>query len=204
LSEEKVTVFTSITRTLLVGIVFIGIIGHAARVQAQVVISPLVGYDFGGDAGCPDLSDLIECDDRKINFGVSIGALGTLFGLEGEVAYAPDFFGESTDLSSSVLTGMANILFVPKLGPVRPYVTAGLGVIKTNVELTADSVFTTNDNTFGWNIGGGVIGFVSDHVGLRGDLRYFHAFQDLSALGFTLEGSKLDYGRASVGVVLAF
>ncbi len=196
--------FTSITRTLLVGIVFIAILGNAARVQAQVVISPLVGYDFGGDAGCPDLSDLIECEDRKINFGASIGVLGTLFGLEGEVAYAPDFFGKSTDLSSSVVTAMANILFVPRLGPVRPYVTVGLGVIKTHVELTSDSLFTTDDNTLGWNVGGGVIGFVSDHVGLRGDLRYFHAFQDLSALGVTLEGSKLDYGRASVGVVLAF
>lgn len=195
---------TSITRTLLVGIVFIGIIGNAARVQAQVVISPLVGYDFGGDAGCPDLSDLIECDDRKINFGASIGALGTLFGLEGEVAYAPDFFGESTALSSSVLTAMANVLFVPRLGPVRPYVTVGLGAIKTHVELTSDSLFTTDDTAMGWNVGGGVIGFVSDHVGLRGDLRYFHAFQTLSALGFTLEGSKLDYGRASVGVVIAF
>jgi len=197
-------VFTSITRTLLVGIVFIGIIGNAARVHAQIVISPLVGYDFGGDAGCPDLSDVIECDDRKINFGASIGALGTLFGLEGEVAYAPDFFGESADLSSNVLTAMANILFVPRLGPVRPYVTVGVGAIKTHVELTSDSLFTTDDTAMGWNVGGGVIGFVSDHVGLRGDLRYFHAFQTMSALGFTLEGSKLDYGRASVGVVLAF
>jgi opacity protein-like surface antigen len=198
-------VLISITRTLFVGIVFIGITCHAARVDAQVVISPLVGYDFGGDAGCPgDLSDLIECDDRKINFGASIGALGTLFGLEAEVAYAPDFFGESTGLSSSVLTAMANILFVPRLGPVRPYVTVGLGAIKTHAELTSDSLFTTDDTSMGWNVGGGVIGFVSDHVGLRGDLRYFHAFRDLSALGFTLEGSKLDYGRASVGVVLAF
>jgi hypothetical protein len=50
----------------------------------------------------------------------------------------------------------------------------------------------------------GLIGFIGDHVGVRGDLHYFHSFQDITALGFTLGNSKLDYGRASAGVVLKF
>jgi hypothetical protein len=39
---------------------------------------------------------------------------------------------------------------------------------------------------------------------VRGDLRYFHSFQDLTVLGFTLSNAKLNYGRASAGVVLKF
>ena len=48
------------------------------------------------------------------------------------------------------------------------------------------------------------MGFIGSHVGLRGDIRYFHAFQDRTILGLTLSDSKIDFGRASVGVVLKF
>jgi hypothetical protein len=63
---------------------------------------------------------------------------------------------------------------------------------------------TTDNNNLGWDVGGGLIGFVGDHIGVRGDLRYFHSFQDRTFLGFTLGNAKLTYGRASVGVVLKF
>jgi hypothetical protein len=40
--------------------------------------------------------------------------------------------------------------------------------------------------------------------GVRGDIRNWHAFQDLNALGFTLSDTRLDFGRASVALVLTF
>jgi opacity protein-like surface antigen len=196
--------YTSIGRQLVFGIVAVGItVGTATQARAQGFISPLIGYDFGGDAGCPNLNN---CEDKKINVSVSVGTMGNVFGFEEEVAYAPNFFGNAPGLSSNVLTLMSNVMLVPKLGPVpvRPYVVAGIGLIKTHVDLTLASVFTTDDNTLGWDLGGGLIGFVGDHVGVRVDLRYFHAFQDLTVLGFTLSNSKLNYGRASAGLVLKF
>jgi hypothetical protein len=39
---------------------------------------------------------------------------------------------------------------------------------------------------------------------VRGDIRFWHAFQDLNALGFTLSDTRLDFGRASVALVLTF
>jgi opacity protein-like surface antigen len=189
-------------RRLLLGIVAIGItVGTATQARAQGFISPLIGYDFGGDAGCPSLNN---CEDKKINVSVSFGTMGNVLGFEEEVAYAPDFFGNAPGFSSSVLTLMSNVMLVPNLGPVRPYVLAGIGLIKTHVELTPTSVFTTDNNNLGWDIGGGLILLVGEHVGVRGDLRYFHSFQDLDVLGFTLGNSKLNYGRASGGVVLKF
>jgi opacity protein-like surface antigen len=193
---------TTAGRRLRLGILAIGItLGSATAARAQGFISPLIGYDFGGDAGCPNLSN---CQDKTINASIAFGAMGSVLGVEEEVAYAPNFFGNAPGLSSSVLTLMSNAMLVPKMGPVRPYVLAGIGLIKTHVDLTTASVLTTDNNNLGWDVGGGLIGFVGDHIGVRGDLRYFHSFQDRTFLGFTLGNAKLTYGRASVGVVLKF
>ena len=198
----KQTKHRSTGRRLLLGILAIGItIGTATQARAQGFISPLIGFDFGGDSGCPNLN---SCQDKKLNVSVSFGAMGNVFGVEEEIAYAPNFFGNAPGLSSSVLTLMTNVMLVPNMGPVRPYVLAGIGLIKTHVDLTPASVFTTDNNNLGWDVGGGLILLVGDHVGVRGDLRYFHSFQDLTVLGFTLGNSKLNYGRASAGVVLKF
>jgi hypothetical protein len=143
---------TSTGRRLLIGILAVGIsIGTATLARAQGFISPLVGYDFGGDAGCPNLKN---CQDKKINASVSFGAMGNVLGVEEEIAYAPNFFGSAPGLSSSVLTLMSNVMLVPKMGPVRPYVLAGIGLIKTHVELTTASVFTTDNNNLEWDVGG--------------------------------------------------
>lgn len=193
---------TSTGRRLLLGILVIGItIGTAAQARAQVFISPLIGYDFGGSSGCPALND---CRVKKINVSVSFGAMGNLFGFEEEISYAPNFFGKVPFLSSSVLTLMSNVMLVPNMSPVRPYVLAGIGLIKTHIGLTIVDVLSVDNNNLGWDVGGGLMGFVGGHVGVRGDVRYFHSFQDLAVLGFTLDDTKLNYGRASVGVVLRF
>ena len=188
-------------RHVILGLVTIGLIGAASEARAQGFISPMFGFDFGGDTGCPNVNN---CSDKKANISVGAGVLGTIIGVEGELAYAPDFFGKAPGFSSSVVTAMGNLMLAPKVGPVHPYVLVGVGLIKTHVELTAASLLTTDNSTFGWDVGGGVIGFVSGHFGLRGDLRYFHAFQDFSVLGFALDNTKLDYARASAGVVLKF
>ena len=198
----KRTNHSSTGRWLRLGVLAIGMaIGTATPAGAQGFISPMIGLDFGGDAQCPHLTG---CEDKKVNASVSFGAMGNLLGFEEEIAYAPDFFGSAAGLSSSVLTVMSNVMVVPKIGPVRPYVEGGIGLIKTHVDLTTTSVFTTSNNGLGWDVGGGVMGVIGDHVGLRGDLRYVHAFKDLTVLGFTLSNAKLNYGRASVGVVLKF
>src|SRR5712691_2710402 len=108
--------------------------GAAAPARAQEgFISPLVGFDFGGDASCPAISN---CQDKRLNYGVGLGAIGNVFGFEEEFAYAPDFFGTAPNLKSSALTVMSNAMLAPKVGPIRPYFLAGLGLIKTHVEFT--------------------------------------------------------------------
>ena len=196
-------------RVLVVGSIAIGItIGVTSHAQAQVsiLVSPMVGADAGGNAGCPPLNGprLSECQENTINAGVSVGAVGSLYGLEEEMAYAPNIFGDAPGFSSSAFTLMINGLLIPKAGPLRPYAFFGMGLIRTHVELTTAGTFATPDSNFGWDAGGGLIGFVSERLGARGDLRYFRSAQDTAVAGFTLPNSKLDFWRASVGIVLKF
>jgi opacity protein-like surface antigen len=173
----------------------------AASARAQGFISPFLGYNFGGDSGCPNIS---ECQDKRLNAGVALGVTGSVFGFEEEFGYAKNFFGNAPGLDSSVLTVMTNVMLTPNVGPARPYVLAGLGLLKTHVSLTPSSILTSDNNNLGWNIGGGLMIMVGGHVGVRGDLRYFHSFQDLSLLGLTLGNSKLDFGRVGGGLVFRF
>jgi hypothetical protein len=164
-------------------------------------VSPLIGYDFGGDSGCPAIAG---CEDKNLNIGVAIGSLGSVIGTELELAYASDFFGKTPAISSSLLTLMGNVMVAPQFGVVQPYGLIGLGLMKTRVEFSAAGLLDSDNNHLGWDIGGGVIVFLGRHVGLRGDIRHFHAFQDLEILGISLGRTKLEFGRAAAALVLRF
>ena len=77
-------------------------------------------------------------------------------------------------------------------------------MIKSHIELSADDLLESDNNHFGWDVGGGLMIFFGDNVGIRGELRYYHAFQDLDLLGIPLGNTKLDFGRAGAGVVFRF
>jgi opacity protein-like surface antigen len=85
-------------------------------------------------------------------------------------------------------------------GGVRPYVAAGAGLLQTRVE-DADAVFEIDNNDFGINLGGGVMGFMTDNVGFRGDIRYFRGFgEDTGNDQVDLDLSDFDFWRGTVGV----
>lgn len=175
--------------------------GASREASAQAFISPFIGYNFGGDSGCPEISN---CDDKTRNFGVAFGSVGKVVGAEAEFSYIDSFFGDTPGTSSHVLTFMGNFMLAPKFGVIQPYGVIGVGLIQTKAEVSLGGILESNNNNFGWNIGGGIIGYFSDHIGVRGDVRYFHAFQDLEILGLEIENAKLDFGRISGGVVFKF
>jgi Outer membrane protein beta-barrel domain len=187
--------------TLRIAIVALFVVAVAPDARADSFISPLIGFNFGGDSGCPTITG---CEDKRMNYGVALGSMGAVLGFETEFAYANDFFGTGPDLSSSVFTVMGNVMLVPALGPVRPYALAGLGIIKSHVEFSETSLLTTDNTDFGWDIGGGIFILFGEHVGVRGDIRHFHSFEDLSIAGIELGDTNLDFGRASAALVLKF
>jgi opacity protein-like surface antigen len=179
----------------------LSVVGGARPASAQGFISPFFGYNFSGDAGCPAITN---CEDKHANYGVAVGALGGLVGFEAELAYTNDFLGKSPNGSTKVFTLMGNFMLAPKLGPIQPYGLGGVGLIRTSIETPGQN---EDDNQFGWDAGGGLIAFFNAHVGVRGDVRYFHSFQflDRSRLpNLPIPDTKLDFGRFSIAAVFKF
>jgi len=193
---------TTLKQSLRICVVaFVASLALPLSASAQAYVSPVIGYDFGGDSGCPQITN---CEDRNLNWGVSVGSLGSVLGSELELAYAKNFFGDIPGVSSSVLTLMGNGMIAPKFGFVQPYWLIGLGLMKTKVEFSTTSLLETSENHFAWDTAGGLIVFLGPHFGVRGEIRHYHAFQDFQLLGLSVGNTKLDFGRAAAGVVFKF
>ena len=201
-SELEDTMRLASIRTFVGGFVFL-LFAMAAPAHAQGYISPLLGYSFGGSSGCPQISN---CEDKRTNFGVAFGKMGTILGIEEEFADAKNFFGKVGDQSSSVITLMTNIMVVPALGPVHPYLLFGLGLMKTHVEFTQSDVLSATNNSLAWDTGGGVTILFTQHVGIRGDIRHFHSAKSFTIpfIGAPATDQNLTFGRVSGALVLAF
>jgi opacity protein-like surface antigen len=90
-------------------------------------------------------------------------------------------------------------------GSIRPYVVGGVGLIRSNVQDAAGVFDVESKNDFGFDLGGGVMGFLGQNVGLRGDFRYFRSFQGSdsgTATGLAL--SNFHFWRGSAGVTFKF
>ena len=169
--------------------------------QAQAFISPFIGYNFSGDAGCPQIT---QCDNKNWNWGASLGVTNAVVGFELDTGYTSHFFGETNGPGVSVLTFMGDFLVAPRFGPIQPYGLVGLGLIRTTTDPSSVGGTEESSNDFGSDIGGGLMIHFSRHVGIRGDVRYFYTFDALSLLGFGDSEQKLDFGRVSGGVVFRF
>jgi len=173
----------------------------AGEARAQGFFSPFIGYDYGGDSLCQALRG---CEEKNLNFGFSFGKLGKAGGFEEEIAWAKNFFGQTQpDSDSSVLTVMSNFMIAPKIGPVRPYGLFGVGLMKAHVNINPVNLISFSNNMFAWDLGGGVMVFFGDHVGVRGEIRHFNSFQ--SFLGLPIgSDTKLNFDRASAALVLQY
>lgn len=183
----------------LVAIAALVALASAAPAHAEGFLTPFYGFNFGGDqgAGCPSLTN---CEKHRSDWGVSFGA-GGLVGFEEDIGYSKNFFGETPTSDNAVLTIMSNLLIGVPAGPVRPYVLAGVGLIRPHFR-DVTNIVDLESNSFGWDIGGGVNFYFSQSVGVRGDLRHMRTFSDID-FGF-FNNQKLDFWRASVGLALKF
>jgi opacity protein-like surface antigen len=186
-----------------------GFLLSAAPVRADGFVSPSVGVDFGGNAGST-LRGAVN-NSQKVNVGVAVGWMSAgVFGLEEDFSWAPNFFGSGgvTIDKTRVVTLMTNVIAgIPvggqRGGGVRPYVSVGVGLINQNVS-TPTGVGNVSENNFGFDAGAGLMGYFADHIGLRGDVRYFRSFQDTEANVVGLEVGHFAFYRASIGVLFRF
>jgi opacity protein-like surface antigen len=178
-----------------------------ASARADWLFTPNIGAGFGMNSG--DAAG----GGEHLTYGVSLGWMGAgIIGWEADLAYTPEFFeGDDDDVDvlntgdSNVTSVMGNILVGIPIGGqtgggVRPYFAGGAGLLQTRVE-DADAVFEIDNNDFGINLGGGVMGFMTDNVGFRGDIRYFRGFgEDEGNDQVDIDLSDFDFWRGTVGV----
>jgi len=177
------------TKRLAILIVGALLVLAPTRARADGLFTPWVGVNFANEPA-----------DGRTSFGITVTGMGAgVIGGEFDFGYSPNFFGDENVFgSNNVLTAVGNIVIGIPLGGskgfgFRPYGTAGVGLMRQKADVFED----VSSNEFGINAGGGAFLFFGDHVGMRGDLRYFRAgFDDLNVFNI----DKVDFWRASIGV----
>lgn len=167
--------------------------------RAQGFITPYIGYNYGGDSA--NCASLRNCEEKQVNWGVSLGKTGGVFGVEADFGYAPHFFGKAEGADNAVLHFMSNVLLVIPAGPIQPYGLIGIGLIRPHAKLDASSLSITK-NALGYDIGGGINIFLARSVGIRGDVRHIKTMKNLTLGVFSSD--KLDFWRASAGLTFRF
>lgn len=169
--------------------------------RADWLFTPNIGAGFGGDAS----------GREHLTYGASLGWMGAgIFGFEVDLAYTPEFFEADDDdfdliENSNVTSFMVNALIgIPvggqRGGGFRPYVSGGLGLLQQQVN-DSEQLFEFSNNEFGFNLGVGAMGFATDHVGFRGDLRYYRSLEDpIEDNEFDIGVGNFDFWRGTAGV----
>jgi opacity protein-like surface antigen len=177
----------------------------SAPAAAQTTLTPFTGVTFGG-----------ETTENRYVYGAVLG-FGSGAGVDIDLGFAPNFFG-SSDAPFGDLDGKLNIttlMFNVRFGGGKPqgaspYVSGGAGLMRASVTSPGDLFDEVTRNDFALNVGGGLTGYFNDHVGLRGDIRYFRSLEDSTGDdGFLLDPRDFDLGdfdfwRFTVGVAFKF
>jgi opacity protein-like surface antigen len=105
---------------------------------------------------------------------------------------------------------MANAVVRAPLGPIQPYGSAGVGIVRVTGDLNVPfvgSVLSASAQDVGWNIGGGVYLLPTPNLGVRADVRRFQTgdieWDDITGIG-DLPLPKFDFWRATVGLTFKF
>jgi opacity protein-like surface antigen len=186
---------------LILAAAAVALVAAPSQARAEGFVTPWVGANWGSDI-----------NNGRAAFGVNAGGMGAgIIGGEVDFGYSPSFFGTQNDFgNNSVIDLMGNIIIGAPIGgthgaSVKPFVTGGVGLLRTQLDGGTLARVSSSNNMFGWNVGGGVMGYFNDHVGLRGDIRYLRGFEDLKTGNTVIDldgNNNLRFWRLSAGVVL--
>ena len=172
--------------------------------SAQTTLTPFTGVTFGG-----------ETTENRFVYGAVLG-FGSKAGVDIDFGYAPNFFGGSDPFGE--FDGKLNIttlMFNIRVGGgehtgASPFVSGGAGLMRASVSSPGNLFDNVTRNDFALNVGGGLQGNFNEHVGLRGDIRYFRSLQgEPGADGLIIDPRDFDLGdfdfwRGTVGVSFRF
>ena len=200
----------------IASLVLIASVAAPSKASADWLLTPFVGWNWGGTANLINSGSFDDQFEQKAMFGASLGWMGAgVVGFEADFGYSPNFFQNTTGSSnfefgdSNLTTLMGNILVGVPIGGqhgvgFRPYAVGGVGIIKGRIGSPGD-LFEVDSTNWGFDVGAGAMFFFSDRVGLRGDVRYFRSLQDDTPDNdFDVGLADFRYWRGTVGVTFRF
>ena len=191
-------------RILTLGVV-VAMIGTAQPARADWLLIPFAGVTAGGRTGYFDPDAAVS--RTKPVVGVAVTRTWRRFAAEGELALVPNFFtaGDGQLITSSSLLSLSGnaIVNLPSLAGLRPYAVAGAGVVRVQMEHTAD-IFSVSEWRPVLNVGAGLLVPVAGRLSLRGDARYTVSRRRdgaESSIGFGQ--TYVDFWRVTAGLAIA-
>jgi hypothetical protein len=189
-----------------------------ATARADWQLTPFLGLTFKGDTTLLDYEQ--AAGKVHWSFGGSVAFIGGgPVGVEGLVSYTPGFFQQDnpplgdngeppvTVVESRTLAIMGNVMLTTPRSwneyGLRPFVSGGIGILHATA-IDSFEFTPVDSNVLGYNIGGGAVGFLTDRVGMRFDLRYFSNLKPSDDPDAAIGRVHLSYWNASVGVVLKY
>ena len=209
-------------KTILLGLCLLAI---ATPARADWLLTPYLGGVFGGAANSFVVNDLDDEFEQRFTLGGSLGYyFNGIIGIEVDYGVAPNFFQftggtgnfDLLDLDSSVQTLMGNVVVAIPVGgpdgPFRPYVSAGLGSIRTQLRSESDVFDDLTSNDTGYNFGAGAHLLAAGRFGVRADVRYFRGFESIDDedpvdnpfFDQPLANEAFNFWRGTVGVTFRF
>jgi hypothetical protein len=170
------------------------IMASATPAHADGFLSPFIGVNFGGDV-----------TENSTTYGGALGFTGSKVGFEIDFGYTSEFLvDDANDIDGKLVTLMGNVLVGGRRGGFSPYFAFGGGLIRTDITVDDDLVdLDAANNHFGGNIGAGFFAGGRNFT-IRGDVRYFRAFDfdDGLELDLGFLEDTLGFWRGTVGVGL--
>lgn len=188
---------------------------------AEWQFAPIVGYTFRGSTTLLDFENAFP--ERHWHFGGAVTLVGEgPLGVEGFYLRTPNMFQNDEANCAATETCVTNDLSYALMGNavltiprgwnrygLRPFVSGGLGLVHAS-KTDQRNVLPADLNLLGMNVGGGAVGYFTDRVGARFDLRYFRNVRGVSQedpeVPPTLGGEpvRLRYWALSIGVVFKY
>jgi len=187
-----------------------GLLLMSARTDAEDrQIRPFIGATFGGGTTFVDLDHVVGKANRAI--GASAVFLGEVVGMEVDIADAPGFFesdGKHLVRGSRVTTLSGNVVVAAphKLTEysLRPYVVGGAGLMRVSTTTTF-SVFDVSKVIPVLDVGVGIVGFMTNRVGVYWEVRRFQSVGgNTGSVGLSWGDEQLSFWRATMGVAIRY
>jgi len=169
---------------------------------------PFIGATFGGGTTLVDPESAVGSPSLAVGVGAMF--LGEVLGTEVEVADAPGFFeaGKNLVRGSRVTTVTGNVVVAAPHRlteyALRPYFVGGAGLMSVRTT-TAFGVFDVSTIMPQFDLGVGVVGFLTNKVGVCWDLRRFQSVGGgAGETGLSFGDERLSFWRATMAVAIRY